>query len=76
MQLVHANEHLANVKPRDLLLENSRVVEKGAEVATRNVLHREIDMLWILECVQQSDEPWGFGRSQDITFDQNMADLL
>lgn len=49
MKFVHANEHFTNVESRDILLEHTRVVEKGTEVASRNVFHGEIDVLRVLE---------------------------
>ena len=58
VQLVDGGEHLADVKARVLLLEYTRVIEKGAEVASRDVFHREVDVLRILESIQKADEPW------------------
>lgn len=61
MQLVDADEHLGDVEPRVLLFQDARVVQEGAEVATGDVFHGEVDELRVLEGVQESDEPWGFG---------------
>lgn len=75
VELVHRDEHLANVEPRDLLLEHARVVQEGPEVSTGDILHREVDVLGVLERIQQADKPRRLRRSEDIALDENMPDL-
>ena len=49
VQFIHSGEHLADVEPRMLLLQHSRVVEECSEVASRDVLHGEVHVLRVLE---------------------------
>ena len=51
MKLVDGGKHLANIEPRMFFLENARVVEQRPEIASWYVLHREINVFGILECV-------------------------
>jgi len=55
--------------------ENSRVVQKSTEIASRNVFHSKIDVLGILECIEKANEPWCFGCSENVTLDKDVAYL-
>ena len=54
VQFVHSHEHLANVEAGVLLLQYTGVVEECAKVTTGDVFHCEIDVMWVLECVEKS----------------------
>jgi hypothetical protein len=75
MQLCDGAEHLGDVELGVLLLEDARVVEEGAEVTACDKVHREVDVRRILEGVQQSHEPGGRRRREDVSFCQDVSDL-
>jgi hypothetical protein len=74
MQLCDGAEHLGDVELGVLLLEDARVVEEGAEVTACDKVHREVDVRRILEGVQQSHEPGGRRRREDVSFCQGVSD--
>lgn len=75
VEFIHRSEHLADVEPGMLFLENSRVVEQRSEVTTGNIFHGQINVLRVLEGIQKPDQPRGLSGCQDVSFDQNMPDL-
>ena len=76
MKLVYGCEHFADVESGVFFLEDARVIEESAEVTAGYVFHCEVDMVRVLECVQETDKPRCFSRSQDVAFDENMSDLI
>ena len=72
------------------LLEDARIVEQSSEISTGNVFltisrgsslrhpahHSEENVVFILESVQQSNQPRCLDRAQDISLDQNMLDFI
>ena len=75
VQFADSCEHLADIEARMLLLEDARIVEQCPKVASGNIFHREINMLCILKCIQQTDQPGGFRRSQDVSLNEDVPDL-
>lgn len=75
VELVDRREHLADIKSRVFFFQDPRVVEQCPEVTPRYVLHSKVDMLRVLEGVQQANQPWCLGGSQDISFNKNVSDL-
>ena len=57
MQLTDGNKHLADVKACVFLFEDTGIVEECAKVAARDVFHGEIDMLCVLKCIKQANQP-------------------
>jgi hypothetical protein len=75
VKLSHSLNHLADIKTRVLLLQYARVVQQGAEIASRDVFHREIDKRRVLKGVEETNEPRSLGSRQNIAFHQNMPNL-
>lgn len=75
VELIDCREHLADVKPRVLLFQDSGIVEQRPEVTPRHILHCKVDMVRVLEGVQQANQPRCLGGGQDISFNKYVSDL-
>ena len=75
MQFVDGNKHLCGVEARIFLVHDARVVQESSEVASRDVLHGKIDVLRVLECIQQANEPRRLRSCENVTFYENMTNL-
>lgn len=69
MELVHGGEHFADIESSMFLLQNTGIVQERPEVAPRDVLHREVDVIDVLEGVEKSNQPRRLGRRQDVALD-------
>lgn len=76
VQRIDRAEHLADVEPSVLLFQHARVIEQRAEVTAWDVLHREVDVLRILERVEQTNEPGCLRGGEDVTLDEDVTDLV
>lgn len=76
MQGINAAEHLGDVEPGMAVVQDTSVVQQSPEVATRHILHRQVDLVIILEGIQKLDEPFALSGSQDVTLCENMPDLI
>ena len=52
VQLIHRSEHLADIEAGVLFFQYTGVVEQRTKVSPRDVLHREVDVRGVLECVE------------------------
>ena len=76
VESVNTGEHFSNVKPSMPVMENTGIVQKGAEITSGDIFHSKIDLIVVLEGVEQFHEPLTFGRSENIPFGQNVSDLV
>lgn len=75
VQFANSCEHLADVEPCMFLLEDARIVEQCPKVASGDIFHREVNMLCILKGIQQTDQPGGFRRGEDVSLNEDVSDL-
>lgn len=75
VQLVNGCEHLTDVKSSMLFLQNARVIQQRPEVSSGYVFHSKVDVFGILESIEKLNQPRRLGRSQDISLNENMANL-
>ena len=75
VELVDRSKHLTDVEPCMLLFQDPGIIEQCPEVASRHVLHGEVNVLRILEGIQQANQPRCLGGSQDVSFYKNVTDL-
>jgi hypothetical protein len=55
MQGVDREEHFGRVEAGVFVVEDARGVDERAEVAARDVFHCEVDVFFVLECVEELD---------------------
>src|SRR5712691_3872261 len=75
VQFANSREHFADVEPRMFLLEDARIVKQCPKVASGDIFHREVYMLCILKGIQQTDQPGGFRRGEDVSLNEDVSDL-
>lgn len=75
VQLADRGEHLADIEACMLFLEDARIVQQCPKVASRHILHRKIDMLSILKCIQKANKPRCFRRGEDVSLHKHVSDL-
>lgn len=52
VEFIHRSEHLADVEPGVLFLENTRVVQQRSKITTGNVFHGQVNVFRVLEGIE------------------------
>jgi hypothetical protein len=52
VQLADGCEHFADIKSCMFFLEYARIIQECPKVSSRDIFHREVDMLCILKSIQ------------------------
>lgn len=75
VQLANSGEHLGDVEACMLFFENARIVQQCPKVASRHILHREINVLGILKRIQKANKPGCFRCGEDVALHKHVSDL-